>query len=75
VKAGQSLTGVRGCWVDGVNLDALAYGAKVYASNTAGAIGDAAGTVSLVVGTVVGGWAQLNGVAADKLLDLGSMGN
>lgn len=75
VKAGQSLTGVRGCWVEGFVLDALAYGAKVYSSNTAGAVGDAAGTSPLAIGTVVSAWAQLNGVAGDKLLDVGSMGN
>jgi hypothetical protein len=75
VLAGQSLTGVRGCWVDGYDLSALAYGAKVYASDTSGRVDTVAGTSSLVVGTVVGGWATLNGVAADKLLDVGTLGN
>lgn len=37
-------------------LAGLAYGALVYASNTAGRLADAAGTVSVVVGRVVPFW-------------------
>lgn len=51
----------------GEALAALAFGAAVYASNTAGALGDAAGTTSKVIGRVVPGWAA---TTADKLLQL-----
>ena len=46
-------------------LDALAFGASVFVSDTSGALDDAAGTVSSVAGTVVAGWAE---VGASKLL-------
>lgn len=39
-------------------LDALAFGASVFVSDTSGALDDAAGTVSSVAGTVVAGWAE-----------------
>lgn len=39
-------------------LDGLAYGALVYASNTAGRLSDAAGTVSVVIGRVVPIWSS-----------------
>lgn len=70
VGAGESLTAVRRCTVDGFDLSALAYGAPVYLSNTDGRLGDVAGTVSAVVGRVVPGFATTLGVAADKLLDV-----
>lgn len=75
VAAGEALTGVRNCLVDGYVLDALAYDAPVYLSNTDGRLADAAGTVSVIVGRVVAGNAQLLGVASDKLLDVGSFGH
>jgi hypothetical protein len=75
VVAGESLTGVRNCLVDGFVLDAINYGIVVYAANTAGGVDTAAGTVSTVVGRVVSGHSQLLGVAADKLLDVGSFGH
>lgn len=40
------------------SLDALAFDAIVYVSDTSGALDDAAGTVSSVAGTVVAGWAE-----------------
>ena len=46
-------------------LDALDYSDPVYAANTAGVLGDAAGSVSTVVGRVVPGWGA---TTADKLL-------
>lgn len=46
-------------------LSALAMGATVYLSDTAGAMADAAGSVSLVVATVVPAWGA---TTADKLL-------
>lgn len=70
VIAGESLTGVRRCTLDGFNLDALAYDAAVYISNTDGRLADAAGTTSVVVGRVVPGFAVTLGTAADKLLDV-----
>jgi hypothetical protein len=64
---GETVTGFKApCLLDvGAALDALAFGALVYVSNTAGALGDAAGDVSKVAGTVVPGWAQ---TTAQKLL-------
>lgn len=75
VLAGESLTGLRRCLVDGYVLDAIAYGAVVYVSNTAGAVDTVAGTVAAVVGRVVSAHAQLLGVGPDKLLDIGSLGH
>lgn len=68
VVAGEALTVVRKGPVDGYNLTALAYDADVFLSNTAGALADAAGTVSVKVGRVVSAWAVSLGTAADKLL-------
>lgn len=70
VAAGEALTGVRRCTVDGLVLDALAYDAAVFVSNTDGRLSDVAGTVSVTVGRVVPGFAVTLGVAADKLLDV-----
>lgn len=49
-------------------LAGLSFGAPVYASDTAGALADAAGTQSAVVGSVIPGWG--NGATADKLLQV-----
>ncbi len=70
VAAGEAVTGVRKCTLDGYVLDAMAYDAAVYLSNTDGRLGDVAGTVSLVVGRVVPAFATTLGTAADKLLDV-----
>jgi hypothetical protein len=59
---------IRGAQIDlGDALDALAFNAAVYASNTAGNLGDAAGTTSVIVGRVVPGWGS---TTPDKLLQL-----
>jgi hypothetical protein len=67
VKAGESLTGVKGPSVLDVGeaLAALNFAAVVYLSDTAGTLADTAGTVSTPVGRVTPGWAY---TAADKLL-------
>lgn len=55
VNAGFPLTGVRTgavLWL-GTGLDGLAIGAAVYASDTAGRLDTAAGTVSIVLGRVI----------------------
>lgn len=70
VLAGESLTGVRRCTVDGFVLDALAYDTAVYLSDTDGRLDTVAGTVSTIVGRVVPGFAVTLGTAADKLLDV-----
>lgn len=56
--AGETVTGVKSpSVVDlGDALSALAYGALVYVSDTAGALNDGAGTVTKVVGTVIPSW-------------------
>jgi len=67
VAAGQSLTGVyRGLLDTRGALDALAFAASVFLSDTAGTLADTAGTVSTIVGQVVAGWGS--GATADKLL-------
>jgi hypothetical protein len=48
-------------------LDALAFNAPVYVSDTDGKIADSAGTEEKIIGRVVPGW---NATTADKLLQL-----
>jgi hypothetical protein len=65
-QAGITITAVRKGVVDlGDALDALAFNAVVYASDTDGTLGDAAGTVSKVVGEVI---PAFGATTADKLL-------
>lgn len=66
-EAGEAVTAVRKGLLDmGDALDALAFGASVYLSDTnTGILADAAGTVSKVVGTVAPAWGA---TSADKLL-------
>lgn len=69
VAIGDPLTAHKGPGVVldlGAALDGLSYGASVYLSDTDGRLADAAGTVSLVVGKVIPGWAG----TAKKLLRL-----
>jgi hypothetical protein len=67
VAAGESLTAIIRGLVDVPGaLDALAFDAQVFLSDTAGTMADAAGTVSTVIGTVMPGWAS--GASADRLL-------
>lgn len=68
VPAGMGLTVLKKGIVDGFALAALAYDAAVYLSDTDGTLADTAGTVSVVVGRVVPGFATTLGTAADKLL-------
>lgn len=70
VIAGEALTAVKKGIMDGFDLDALAFDADVFLSNTAGAMGTAAGTVSNRIGRVVPGHGTSIGVAADKLLEV-----
>jgi hypothetical protein len=53
-------------------LDALAFNAAVYVSDTDATLADSAGTVSRVVGRVVAGHANIIGGTPDKLLMLRS---
>ncbi len=65
-ETGMQPTIVRKGIIDlGDALDALAYGADVFLSDTAGTLSDTAGTSSKVIGTVVPGYAS---VTPDKLL-------
>jgi hypothetical protein len=68
VVAGEALTAVRLGVLDGYVLDALAYSAPVYLSDTDGRLGSTVGTVSNIVGRVLPGHSQPLGTAADKLL-------
>lgn len=67
VAAGEPLTAVRKGILGGFTFSQN-YDAAIYASDTDGRLGDAAGTVSVVVGRVVPGNAQLLGSSPDKLL-------
>lgn len=65
-RAGHVTVLRKGCVAVGNALSALAYGAKVYLSDTDKTLADAAGTVTLVCGTVVP--VHNNTTQADKLL-------
>ncbi len=66
--AGITITAVKAGVVDlGDALGDLAFDQAVYLDNTDGALGTAAGTVSLVVGRVVPSWGY---TTADKLLHI-----
>lgn len=68
VPANFGVTAVRLGVLDGFNLDSQAPGTKLYNSNTAGAIADAApGVNGKQVGRVTSAWHQLLGNAADRL--------
>lgn len=65
---GETVTAVRKGIVDvGEALVNLTYDDDVFLSNTDGTLADTAGTATLIVGTVVPGWAA---TTADKLLRL-----
>ena len=66
--AGMPQTVIRKGVIDGYDLSGLAYDAPVYLSDTDGALADAAGTVSVVVGRVIPASAVNLGTALDKLL-------
>lgn len=51
-QAGNAVTGVKKGLLDGFDLSALSVGAKVYVSNTDGALADAVGTTTTLVGRV-----------------------
>jgi len=68
VADGQGRTAVRKGVLDGFNLDALAFDANVFLSNTDGRLSDTAGTTSVIVGRVIAGRSSLRGNTPDKLL-------
>lgn len=70
VAAGEPLTAVKRGIIDGLDLVALAFGAKVYASDTDGAMSATAGTVSVQIGRVISGTAVSLGTTYDKLLEV-----
>lgn len=67
VIAGQPVTAIAKGVMDGFTFS-QAYDAILYASDTDGRIGDAAGTASKIIGRVIPGWAETLGTAAAKLL-------
>lgn len=67
VVAGFPVTAVRKGVLDGFT-GLPAFGAAVYVSDTDGRLADAAGTVSVKVGRVIPGTAELLGAANKKLL-------
>jgi hypothetical protein len=69
VKAGEPVTAIAKGIVGGFVLTSQAYGAAIYLSDTnSGILGDAAGTVSVRVGTVVPAMGQPRGGSFAKLL-------
>lgn len=66
--ANEPVTAIRKGVIDGYDLSGLAYDAPVYLSDTDGALADAAGTVSVVVGRVIPATSTTLGTAFDKLL-------
>ena len=68
VASGMPVTAIRQGVMDGWDLSGLAYDAVVYLSDTDGRLGDAAGTVSTVVGRVIPGTSEALGTAYSKLL-------
>ncbi len=68
VAAGMPVTAIRKGVLAGFNLDTPAFDADVFVSNTDGRLADAAGTVSRIVGRVLGATATTTGHAFDKLL-------
>ena len=69
IKSGFPVTAIKRGVLDGFNFTQT-FGAGVFLSNTDGRLADAAGTTAVRVGTIVSGWAQPLGVAADKLLSI-----
>lgn len=67
VPAGMGVTAVRKGVLDGFTFS-QAYDAIIYLSDTDGALADAAGTVSTIVGRVIPGTATTLGTAYDKML-------
>ena len=70
VAAGEPLTVVRRGVLDGFDLSGQAYDAAIYASDTDGRLGDAAGTVSTVLGRVIPATGTTLGTAFDKVLSV-----
>lgn len=66
-KAGQPLTGSRECIVDGLDVSGMNPSDAIYLSNTAGGWDTAAGTVSLVAGTVIATTGESTGATKNKL--------
>ncbi len=69
VAAGFPVTAIRRGVLDGFSFS-QAYNAPIYSSDTDGRLGDAAGTVSKIVGRVIPAWSQTLGTSADKLLSV-----
>lgn len=68
VIAGLPVTAVRRGVLDGFTLTDQAWDCAIYADDTDGMIGDAAGTVSVEIGRVIPSLANLAGVALGKML-------
>lgn len=67
IYAGMPVTAVRRGVLDGFGFS-QAYDAPLYLSDTDGRLADAAGTMSVVVGRIIPGTAELNGSAFAKWL-------
>jgi hypothetical protein len=70
VVAGEAVTAVKIGVLDGFDFTDQDTGDAIYVSDTDARLGDAAGTVSVMVGRVIAAHGQPLGTAADKLLDV-----
>ncbi len=68
--AGQAVDVLVEGIVDGFTVTGLAYGARVYLSDTAGAFADAAGTVSVTLGRII----AASDAAKTKLIHFSALG-
>lgn len=70
-RVGQGLTAMKRGVVEGINLDAMPYGAQIYLSNTVGRMADVAGTTAVPIGRVlpVHGHERIGGTPS-KLLNI-----
>ncbi len=70
VAAGETVTAIQRGVVDGFNFSSQAYDATIYASDTDGRLGDAAGTVSKIIGRVIPVFTETLGTSPTKCLSV-----
>lgn len=72
ILTGDPVTLIQEGRIDGYNLDAQAYGTRIFVSDTAATLADAAGTANLPVGTVEPAGAHPITSGRDKVLHVNS---
>lgn len=61
--SGENCTVIRRGVLDGYDVESLAYWAPIYLSDTAGALADAAGTTTVIVGRVIPAYGEVMGAS------------